>query len=301
MGGFAVESSPEGISREDGLRLLKAGQLDEAIDVLKKVAEQAPDDAQAHCYLGVAYNQKGDRLHAIASFEQSLRLDESAKAYFNLGLIYEQAHRIDEAVREYKMAAEMDPNYTPAREAIKRLHDQFESARAQRQSPDDTAVAPSAQVPQTPASQGPPDYRVMQIEKEQKIAEAHRTLIKSGLIYGIICGAVFIIALSFAGGMLSLMPAMLIARFGILNYLLIIGGGGAVFGGLIGLWVGMTNGGESEGMQAGAALGAVAGLAIGLIGGVGVAALIYMIVVAIPSGIVGMFIGRMVEASIGQV
>ena len=44
-----MESS---VTREEGLRLLKAGQIDDAVRVLKEVIKADEDDALAHMYLG---------------------------------------------------------------------------------------------------------------------------------------------------------------------------------------------------------------------------------------------------------
>lgn len=125
-----MDSSPEVCSKEEGLRLLKAGQLDDAIRVLEKVSEKA-DDPQVCSYLGAAYSKKDDKMNAIHAFEESLRLQESPKAYFNLAIVYEWVGRIEEAVREYSMAADMDPSYTPAQEALNRLHNQFVGVQQQ--------------------------------------------------------------------------------------------------------------------------------------------------------------------------
>lgn len=120
-----MDSSPSVTAREEGLRLLKAGQIDEAIQVLEKLADKGSVDSLVHSYLGAAYSKKGDKVLAIHAFEEALRLQETPKAYFNLAVMYEYAGRIDEAVREYKMAAELDPSYALAQDALKRLHDQF--------------------------------------------------------------------------------------------------------------------------------------------------------------------------------
>jgi len=120
------------VSTEEGLRLLKAGQIDQAIDVLGKVLQADSEDAKAHMYIGIAYYHKNDRLHSIHHLEESLRLEETPKGYYNLGLVYEAVHRVDEAVRQYRMALEMDPNYELAKQALKRLHDKFEASHSQK-------------------------------------------------------------------------------------------------------------------------------------------------------------------------
>jgi|GEM_PF-839007 len=137
-----MESSPEVVTKEEGLRLLKAGQVNEAIQVLEKVKTKGSEDAQVCAILGAAYNQKGDKLNAIAAFEESLRIEETPKSYYNLGLVYESVKRIDEAVREYRMALELDPNYSLARDAVDRLHNQYEALHSQA----------AVNVPSAPAS-----------------------------------------------------------------------------------------------------------------------------------------------------
>jgi Flp pilus assembly protein TadD len=109
----------------EGKSLLKDGNVDEAITALRAALELDLDNPEIHTYLGAAYSKKGDRLHAVYHFEQSLNLEESARAYFNLGAMYEQSKRFDEAVRQYKMSLEMDKGYTKATAALNRLKEQF--------------------------------------------------------------------------------------------------------------------------------------------------------------------------------
>jgi len=122
-----MEAIPGSAPKEEGLRLLKAGKVSEAIAKLEQALSLDPDDPRLHCYLGAAYNSVPDKLHAIHHFEECLRIEETPKAYYNLGLVYESVHRIDEAVRQYRMALELDPNYANAQEALKKLHDRFEA------------------------------------------------------------------------------------------------------------------------------------------------------------------------------
>jgi Flp pilus assembly protein TadD len=109
----------------EGKNLLKEGKIDEAISALRAALELDEDNAEIHSFLGAAYSRKGDRLHAVYHFEQAANLEESPRAYFNLGAMYEQSKRIDEAVRQYRMALEMDKGYTKASEALKRLQQQY--------------------------------------------------------------------------------------------------------------------------------------------------------------------------------
>jgi len=131
---------PQGTFKEDGLRLLKAGQVDDAIHALEQALKADSDDYETHMYLGAAYHQKADRLHSIHHFEESIRLQETAKGYYNLALVYESVHRYDEAVRQYRMALETDPGYTKAREALDKLHELFEAQRQAAQAASEAAA-----------------------------------------------------------------------------------------------------------------------------------------------------------------
>ncbi len=122
-----METSPSSAAKEEGLRLLKAGKVSEAIAELERALSLDPEDPKLHCYLGVAYNAVPDKLHAIHHFEECVRIEESPKAYYNLGLVYESVNRIDEAVRQYRMALELDPNYANAQQALNNLHERFEA------------------------------------------------------------------------------------------------------------------------------------------------------------------------------
>lgn len=314
-----MDSSPEVFTKEEGLRLLKAGQLDDAIRILEKVRDKS-DDPQLCSYLGAAYTKKGDKMNAIHAFEESLRLQETPKAYFNLALVYESVGRIDEAVREYRMATEMDPGYAPAQEALARLHSQFEGVQPQ------TATATQVMAPGAPAasqtqafsgpppgpavgqapapvgdpfarSYGPPptqaDIMAKQMVKEQEIADQHHRLMKNGIIYGAICGAIFFI-------LLSLMGTLMVTALGGRGWLYMVINGliGAGYGSLVGLWIGHTCGGDGAGFQAGAVLGAIYGLVLGLIAGSAGLAIGMALIDGLLSGLVGWIIGRMVEMSI---
>lgn len=326
-----MDSSPEVISKEEGLRLLKAGQIDDAIEVLEKVRAKV-DDAQVCAYLGAAYSQKSDKMNAIHAFEESLRLNETPKAYYNLAMIYESVSRVDEAVREYRMAIELDPTYAPAKDALDRLHNQFAAVHPEAQ-PQPAAAGVTQAIPAVPppASQtqsfaGPPadgpmigqappladpfarqhsapptvqDIYAKQMAKEQAIADQHHKLMKNGLIYGAICGAIFFVLANFASKMFSplAIPTWATTSGGLLLYTGIVALIGAAYGCLVGLWIGYTCGGEAAGMQAGAAIGALIGALIGLLTGSIGGVVLCMLVMGFLSGVVGLLIGRMVEAS----
>jgi len=322
-----MDSSPEVFTKEEGLRLLKAGQLDDAIKVLEKVRAKI-DDAQVCAFLGAAYDQKGDKMNAIHAFEESLRLGETPKAYYNLAVVYESVHRIDEAVREYRMAVELDPNYKPAADAIERLHSQFAAAHPTPE-PAVAAAQPTQSMPagppaasQTQAFAGPPpqgptigqaspppladpfarptsappthaDLIARQMAKEQAIADQHHSLMKNGIIYGAIIGAIFFELLHVGLGFMFLMIGSL-SLVSMIVWALI----GAAYGSIVGLWIGYTCGGEGAGFQAGAALGLLLGIVVGLLARSLFAVVLMGVILGLLSGFVGYIIGRLVDMSI---
>lgn len=323
-----MDSSPEVFTKEEGLRLLKAGQLNDAIKVLEKVRDKT-DDAQICSFLGAAYSQKGDKVNAIHAFEESLRLNETPKAYYNLAVIYESVGRIDEAVREYRMAVELDPNYALAAEALTRLHNQFAADH-----PEPEAAVAAAQPTQSMPAGGPPpsqtqsfagappqgpmvgqaaplladpfarpvsapptqaDVIARQMAKEQAIADQRHSLMKNGIIYGAICGAIFFIISNVVFGM---MLAAVGGR-GFL-WLAIWGCIGAAYGALVGLWIGYTSGGEGAGFQAGGVLGLLFGIGLGVICRSVSVVIVVGVVFGLISGVVGLIIGKMVDMSISD-
>lgn len=304
-----MEESASGPTREEGLKLLKAGQVDDAIRVLGDLLRQNMDDAQLHMYLGIAYGQKNDKLHAIHHLETSVNLEENPKVLYNLGLIYESSHRIDEAVRQYRRSIQLDPDYTLAQQALHKLQEQFAAAHIQDAPVGvDVAAEPTVGMPaaappavghsvSAPPS-GPPDFADLQAKREQDIKDAHRTLMSKGVIYGAICGGLFFV-------LLSLLAGMLIASYSgraALVYLLIQFVIGGIYGGLIGLWMGFTAGDEMAGAQAGAVLAFVYGLVLGLVSRDGVAMTIGSALFGSLFGAIGGYIiGRLVESSIQQV
>jgi len=126
-----VEQAANDSPIEEAIRLLKAGEIDEGIKVLGDILRADMDDARAHMLIGIAYGKKNDKLHAIHHLETSVNLDENPKALFNLGMIYEASHRIDEAVRQYRRAVQLDPDYAMALEALHKLQTQFAAAHIQ--------------------------------------------------------------------------------------------------------------------------------------------------------------------------
>ncbi len=145
---------------------------------------------------------------------------------------------------------------------------------------------------------GPPDPLVRQIEDLRKVKEAQRTLMRSGVIYGAIGGAFTFIACRI------ILSAFIMALLGSFSFLALVGSAitGVIFGSLVGLWIGYTNGEDIAGLLAGFVLAFVFYFFFGLFHGGG---LLVSIVLGVILGLVGaaagFLIGKIVESSIGQV
>lgn len=74
----------------DGIRMLSAGQIEEAKAQLRMAAELNPDGKEAHLGLGAVHQAEGDYDEAIASYEKALEVDPSYKrALLGLGQAYQ--------------------------------------------------------------------------------------------------------------------------------------------------------------------------------------------------------------------
>jgi tetratricopeptide (TPR) repeat protein len=118
--GEQASSAPSGDAQalyEQGFAAYKANRDEEAVEKLKQAVELAPDFAEAHYRLGLAYNATKQREEADKAFEGAVKAYEkvtkrepkNSDAYYFLGLSYEQLGKYDEAVRALKEAVKNSP------------------------------------------------------------------------------------------------------------------------------------------------------------------------------------------------
>lgn len=82
----------------DASALKKKGQIDEAIALLEKVLERSPDNKRALNRIGTWYGQKHDYQNAEKYLQELIRIDpDFTDAYLNLGQIYADSNRLDQA------------------------------------------------------------------------------------------------------------------------------------------------------------------------------------------------------------
>ena len=68
------------------IALYSNGQYQEAIDVIKDLTKNFPDDALLHNIMGACFAGLGQLASAVKSYEKAIRIDPNyAKSHFNLG------------------------------------------------------------------------------------------------------------------------------------------------------------------------------------------------------------------------
>jgi protein O-mannosyl-transferase len=98
-----------------GFAFLQKGQVNEAIIHSQKALEIEPDGSEAHHILGDAYLAKGDFVQAIASYQEALRVKPNdATAHDNLGISFAAIGKISEAIEQFGEALRVDSNCAEA-------------------------------------------------------------------------------------------------------------------------------------------------------------------------------------------
>ena len=90
---------------------LDAGELDAAEDLLKKSLKADVTFGPAHNNLGTIYYRQGKLYLAAWEFEYAAKLmPYLAEPRYNLGMVYEDVGKLDDAIDAYQHAAEAEPN-----------------------------------------------------------------------------------------------------------------------------------------------------------------------------------------------
>jgi tetratricopeptide (TPR) repeat protein len=102
----AAAPNDAGLLSEYGGALLSGGDVDGAVDALRRAVEAAPTSAAAHGNLAVALRKKGDAAEAEKEYRQALAIDaDSPQALAGLGALFLASAKPAEAVEPLKRAA----------------------------------------------------------------------------------------------------------------------------------------------------------------------------------------------------
>jgi tetratricopeptide (TPR) repeat protein len=100
------------------------GLVDEAIEECKLAIAVDPEFGNPYNDIGAYLIEKGDFDGAVGWLHQAItakRYESYFYPHFNLGRVYQAKGRYSEAMREYKAAIELNPKYTIAIRAFRRL------------------------------------------------------------------------------------------------------------------------------------------------------------------------------------
>ena len=110
-------ASPQPLSRqaryhlEQGQILYDAGKVDQAVAEWQETLRLAPQTAQAHHLLGLAFRDQKDYTQAAAAFQQALRLEpDNATAHVHLARAFEALGKEQEAFNTYQKALQLVPS-----------------------------------------------------------------------------------------------------------------------------------------------------------------------------------------------
>ena len=97
---------------------------DEAIAECHRAIEVDPDFGNPYNDIGAYLIEKGDYAGAVAWLERAIqapRYEATFYPHFNLGRVYQAQHDDFAALREYKAAIDLNPNYALAVRAFRKL------------------------------------------------------------------------------------------------------------------------------------------------------------------------------------
>lgn len=132
-----------------GVEHHKAGRLDRAEALYRKVLAKSPDDPDAHNLLGLIALSRGRPARAIQLIERAIALaPNSAPALSNLGNAYRAAGRLTDAADRYRRAIRLDPNFAEAHSNLAQaMNDLGEPEQALASSQLAIALAPALPEP----------------------------------------------------------------------------------------------------------------------------------------------------------
>lgn len=113
-----------------GTRLFRWKRQAEAIPYWERAAEQEPDNADLHNFLGMAHMELGQDPDAIASFERALELRaDFAEPHYNLGMLKDTLGNEPQALSHYESYLEMQP-FSEQAEVLRRRVEELRGKNA---------------------------------------------------------------------------------------------------------------------------------------------------------------------------
>ncbi|HLH29967.1 MAG TPA: tetratricopeptide repeat protein [Terriglobia bacterium] len=145
----ALEISPDSFAAHfnKGEALTQKGNFKLAVESYKKAAYLRPDLISFKLALGAAYARAGDLGSAEKQFTELTSSPLAAEAYRNLGALYSEQGRLDEALKDLQQAVQLRPSFPDA-------HQDLGVVYIRKQMPD-AAIAEFRTTLQQQANHGP--------------------------------------------------------------------------------------------------------------------------------------------------
>ena len=115
--GFLAEQRPDDVDAHNnlGLALVAKGRIEEGIEHYQRALELRPQTGATHLNLGIALGLLGRTEKAIEHYVEAVRLEpDHADAHNNLGNAYRSQGRTDDALHHLRLALEARPDYGEA-------------------------------------------------------------------------------------------------------------------------------------------------------------------------------------------
>src|ERR1022692_2099815 len=110
--GCAFAAQPVSAPLDQGIALLKKGDVPHALILLRQAVKEKPDSAPAHNYYGFALGQSGAVAQAVVEFQKALDIDpEYPDALYNLGAALAIEDQYTDAIEKLKAALALRPNF----------------------------------------------------------------------------------------------------------------------------------------------------------------------------------------------
>lgn len=135
--------------REQGIRALREGDDDRAIDLLTRAVLVDSRDAEARACLGITASRKGLHVRAISALREAVALDPANTNFrYNLGVALERANEPREAYLAYQETLRRAPDHAQARQKLAALTPPPDHVQAQPAPvPSEPVEAPETTLP----------------------------------------------------------------------------------------------------------------------------------------------------------
>lgn len=184
ISGFTFGQQGNQMVRE-GNKAFKQGKFDQAEKDYRKALEKSGENVKANFNLGNTLYRKDKTDEAVQYYDQAITHtgdpDEKQQAYYNKGVAYQKANKLDQSILAYKNALLLNPNDSDARQnlqrALKKKKEQQQQQQKQKQNKKDKK-SPQDKKNQKQKQQQKPEQYPARISKQDAL-EKLKTLLQN--------------------------------------------------------------------------------------------------------------------------